>query len=193
MTIKQRIIKLIYPLIMRSGINNTRNFNAENRVPRRSLYDLTITLNSGKEVLLDTFRGKKILVVNTASNCGYTPQYEQLQQLYKQYHQQLEIIGFPSNDFKEQEKGSDEDIARFCQVNYSVTFLLVKKSSVVKGPGQHPVFRWLSHASENGWNDAAPSWNFCKFLISGDGTLVECFEPGVSPLSKEITEAISHS
>lgn len=192
MTIKQKIIKMIYPLIMRTRMKNTRNFNTGKRPPHRSLYDLTITLNTGKELSLGNFRGKKILLVNTASNCGYTPQYEQLQQLYEQYHQQLEIIAFPSNDFKEQEKGSDEDIARFCQVNYGVTFPLVKKSSVLKGPGQHAVFRWLSHASENGWNDAAPSWNFCKFLISGDGTLLEHFESGVSPLSMQITDAITH-
>lgn len=190
MNLKQRILKLLYPLTMRSGINNKKNMNDQNKKPATSLYDLSITLNNGTVVPLSHYKGKKVLIVNTASNCGYTPQYEQLQELYEQNKQGLEVIGFPANDFKEQEKGSDEEIASFCKVNYGVTFPLARKSSVIKSPDQHPVFEWLTHSKANGWNDAAPSWNFCKFLVDEQGNLLHFFEAGVSPTGSEIVNAV---
>ena len=155
-----------------------------------SFYDLQVQLNSGENLDFKTLKGKKVLLVNTASNCGYTNQYAELQQLYEAQKTQLEVIGFPANDFKEQEKGSDEEIARFCQVNFGISFPLAKKTSVVKSAGQHPVFQWLSQKSKNGWNEKEPVWNFSKYLVNESGVLTHFFDPSVSPLSREMREAI---
>jgi glutathione peroxidase len=132
------------------------------------------------------------LLVNTASNCGYTNQYNDLQKLYLQFNNQLEIIAFPANDFNEQEKGSDSDIARFCKVNFGVTFPLAKKTVVVKSSNQNNIFRWLTSKARNGWNDKAPSWNFSKYLIDEQGTLTHYFDPSISPLSEEVKKAIGN-
>jgi glutathione peroxidase len=139
---------------------------------------------------LESYKGKKLMLVNTASDCGYTNQYEDLQKLYQQFNNQLEIIAFPANDFKEQEKGSDSDIAQFCKVNFGVTFPLAKKSVVVKSNDQNNIFKWLTNKAKNGWNEKAPSWNFSKYLIDEQGTLTHYFDPSVSPLSDVVVEAI---
>lgn len=164
--------------------------NKSNTPPPQSFYSLSATLNNGKEFRFDALRGKKVLLVNTASNCGYTPQYAELQKLYEEAKSGLEIIAFPANDFKEQEKGTDEEIAGFCSVNYGVSFPLVKKSVVVKAEAQHPVFQWLTSKEKNGWSDTPPSWNFAKFLVNEEGRLTNYFDPAVSPLSAELTEAV---
>jgi len=130
------------------------------------------------------------LLVNTASDCGYTDQYDELQKLYDEEKDRLVIIGFPSNDFKQQEKGTDEEIAAFCRINYGVRFPLVKKSSVLPGPEQHPVFQWLTDKSKNGWTSKKPSWNFSKYLVNEEGMLIGYFDPSVSPLNKKVREAI---
>ena len=135
-------------------------------------------------------KGKKLLLVNTASACGYTGQYAELEELYKKYKDQLVIIGFPANDFKQQEQKNDEEIAEFCKVNYGVTFLLAKKSSVIKGAEQHPVFAWLSDAGKNGWNDEEPTWNFCKYLVDEEGILKAFFPQTVSPLDKSVVQLL---
>jgi len=101
------------------------------------------------------------------------------------------IIGFPANDFKEQEKGSDEEIAQFCKLNYGVDFPLAKKGTVIKGNNQQRVFQWLSDKSKNGWNDKQPSWNFSKYLINEQGILMNYFDPAISPLSGEVKKAIT--
>lgn len=157
----------------------------------QSFYQLAASLNNGSQLSFEDFKGKKVLVVNTASDCGYTPQYKDLQRLSEEYPDKLVVIGFPANDFKEQEKGTDVEIAAFCERNYGVTFPLVKKSSVVKGPQQHPVFRWLTNKELNGWNDQEPGWNFSKYLVSEDGTLMAYFDAGVSPASPEILKLIN--
>ena len=131
-----------------------------------------------------------MLLVNTASNCGYTNQYDELQELYKRFENKLVILGFPANDFKEQEKGSDEEIAQFCKVNFGVTFPLMKKSSVVKNTDQNDVFKWLTDAAKNGWNSQQPSWNFSKYLVNENGVLTNYFDPSVSPLSEEVMNEI---
>jgi len=131
-----------------------------------------------------------VLLVNTASDCGYTNQYDDLQKLYKQFEQKLVIIGFPANDFKEQEKGDDEAIAEFCKLNFGVTFPLAKKSSVVRSAQQNEVFRWLTDKMKNGFTSKQPSWNFSKYLVDEDGVLTHYFDPSVSPLSKEVIAAI---
>ena len=153
-------------------------------------YELNVRLNNNSPIDFNSLRGKKVLLVNTASNCGYTNQYAELEQLYEQNKERLVIIGFPANDFKEQEKGTDEEIAQFCQLNFGVTFPLAKKSSVVKSAQQHSVFQWLSRKELNGWNDREPNWNFSKYLVNEEGVLTHFFDPTVSPLSKEVLSAV---
>ena len=194
MTIRQRVLKAIYPAFTWLGRITGRNSkvftNESLKQPPQSFYDLSFTLNNGNAAPLSIYKGKKVLIVNTASDCGYTNQYDDLQKLYEQNKDRLVIIGFPANDFKEQEKGTDEDIEKFCRLNYGVTFPLAKKSTVIEGPDQNPVFKWLSDKNKNGWTNKKPSWNFSKYLINEQGVLVNYFDPSISPTGKEVTEAI---
>jgi glutathione peroxidase len=192
MTLRQRILKRIYPLFLTFKKIRGENKSLSNKAgaPPVSFYSLSAHLNDGKELQFENLRGKKVLIVNTASNCGYTNQYTELQKLYEHTKNNLLIIGFPSNDFKEQEKGTDEEIAQFCQTNFGVSFPLVKKSSVVKSPDQNKVFQWLTHQQLNGWNEQAPSWNFSKYLIDENGNLTHYFDPAISPLSDEVVKAV---
>lgn len=191
---RQKILKAFYPLL--TGITkltgkNSKAHLSDTRVhPPVSFYSLSVKLNNGQELQFDSLRGKKVLLVNTASDCGYTAQYDALQGLQEMYKDNLVIIGFPANDFKEQEKGTDAEIAEFCRLNYGVTFPLAAKSSVKKGRDQHDVFNWLSTSKKNGWNEKAPIWNFSKFLVSENGELLGYFEPSVSPTGKEIRLAL---
>jgi glutathione peroxidase len=195
MTGRQRILKLGYPLWIAFtrllGMNTKIAANTKNVRPVQSLYDLSVPLNNGNSLPLQTYKGKKLLLVNTASDCGYTNQYEDLQKLYQQFNHQLEIIAFPANDFKEQEKGNDSDIAQFCKVNFGVTFPLAKKSVVIKSGDQNNIFKWLTDKTKNGWNEQPPSWNFSKYLINEQGTLTHYFDPSVSPLSEEVVKAVT--
>jgi glutathione peroxidase len=145
---------------------------------------------TGTPIDWNLLQGKKVLLVNTASDCGYTAQYKELQQLQDRFADRLVIIGFPANDFKEQEKGDNASIADFCQRNYGVRFQLAQKTSVVSGPLQHPVYRWLTDSSQNGWNTKAPSWNFSKYLVDEEGRLTHYFDPSVSPLSEALIKAL---
>lgn len=194
MTNRQKILKAIYPLWMGFtkliGKNTTMLTNDKQVQPPHSIYDLKIALNNGDTLPLSALKGKKLLLVNTASDCGYTNQYESLQQLHQQYKDKLIVIGFPANDFLEQEKGDDTTIAEFCKVNFGVSFPLAKKSTVIKSTDQQIVFKWLTHKEENGWNEQAPSWNFSKYLVNEQGMLTNYFDPSVSPLSKEVVKAI---
>lgn len=193
MTIKQKILKTVYPLflwISQRGTKEKQLHNSRMATPPVSFYTLSVTLNNGKELPFARLKGKKILLVNTASNCGYTHQYAELQKLYQHAKENVEIIAFPANDFKEQERGTDEEINRFCTVNYGVSFPLAKKAVVVKGTNQHPVYQWLTQPAQNGWNSKAPSWNFGKFLVNEEGLLTHYFEPAVSPLGNELRTAV---
>jgi len=192
-TVRQQILRWIYPLFVRFKKLTGANKIIENNdgKPGSSFYDLSVCLNNGSELEFSSLKGKKVLIVNTASNCGYTNQYSELQQLYEEQKPKLVIVAFPANDFKEQEAGSDEEIASFCQVNYGVTFPLVKKSVVIKGPEQNPVFRWLTEKNSNGWNDRQPTWNFSKYLINENGALTHFFDPAVSPLDEGVLKAIN--
>lgn len=189
MSSRQKVLKSIYPAL--TGI--TRFFGVKNKIKQPqhyqnapvSLYALSFEGIDGDTIQLSSFKGKKLLIVNTASDCGYTAQYEELQQLYANEKGAIEVIGFPANDFKQQEKGSNAEIAAFCKKNYGVSFPLAAKSVVVKGNAQHPVFQWLSNTDKNGWNDRDPVWNFSKYIIDENGNLIGYFDPGVSPLSKE--------
>lgn len=189
MTVRQKILKAVYPAFMWfSGKKaKTLSNHAQPAVP---FYSLKGLLNNGTEFSFEQLKGKKVLLVNTASNCGYTNQYDELQELYKRFENKLVILGFPANDFKEQEKGSDEEIAQFCKVNFGVTFPLMKKSSVVKNTDQNDVFKWLTDSAKNGWNNQQPSWNFSKYLVNENGVLTNYFDPSVSPLSEEVISEV---
>lgn len=153
----------------------------------KTLYDFEAKTIDGKEFDFSSLKGKKVLVVNTASKCGYTPQYEQLQKLYDQSGGgDFEIIGFPANNFMGQEPGSNDEIAGFCQKNYGVTFTMMEKVSV-KGKDQHPLYTWLTEKDQNGVEDAKVKWNFQKFLIDENGSYVKSLASGTSPLDKEVT------
>lgn len=194
MTWRQSILKSIYPLVMLK----TKLFpdkkeiqvNSNSTHSLASFYLLKAKANNGADVDLGVYKGKKILVVNTASDCGYTAQYDELEKLYRQYKDKLVIIAFPANDFKEQEKKDDKSIAWFCKVNYGITFPLMQKSHVVKGPEQNSVFQWLTDAKQNGWCDQQPVWNFSKYVINEQGELTHFFAQTVSPLSKEVAKAL---
>ncbi len=152
----------------------------------KTFYDFTSKTLMGEDFNFSSLRGKRVLIVNTASECGYTPQYKQLQELYEEYGgDDFVIIGFPSNDFGGQEPGSNKEIAVFCEKNYGVTFPMMDKTPV-KGEGQHPVYAWLTHKDQNGVSDATVKWNFNKFLIDEEGHWVAYYPSGTSPLDEEI-------
>lgn len=154
--------------------------------PPKSVYDFKIKTIDGKTVSLDQFKGKKILIVNTASKCGFTPQYEELEKLSQQYKNKLVVIGFPANNFGGQEPGTNLTIKEFCQKNYGVTFLLSEKVSV-KGDDTYSLFKYLT-AVDNPDFTGDIKWNFEKFLIDENGKLIHRFRSSVKPLSPELTK-----
>jgi glutathione peroxidase len=187
---KQKVLKALYPVIMRLSKSSNKGKVLKNKqlaATPKSFYDLASLLNNGKQLPFAELKGKQVLLVNTASNCGFTNQYQELQALSEQFAGKLVVLGFPANDFAEQEKDDDKTIEQFCQVNFGVSFPLMKKSVVVKKDAQNPVYQWLSSARQNGWNEQAPDWNFSKYLISEDGRLTHYFGPAVSPLSEVVT------
>ncbi len=193
MTFRQKLFQLLYPLVMKfnkAGNKGRILHNTDTRTPPRPVYPLALRTTSGEEITLERYRGKKLLLVNTASNCGFTSQYEELQRLYEKRPDKLAIIGFPSNEFKEQEKAGDEEIARFCKLNFGVTFPLASKTRVLKGEDQNDIYRWLTRPDQNGWNSQEPDWNFSKYLIDEEGVLTRYFGPSISPLGPEISEAL---
>jgi len=151
-----------------------------------SLHDFTVQDINGEEFDLSQLKGKKVLVVNTASKCGLTPQYEVLEEVFQEYGgDDFVIIGFPANNFGGQEPGSDEEIKSFCQKNYGVSFPMMSKISV-KGDDKHPVYQFLTQKSKNGVEDAEVSWNFQKFMIDENGKFVAMVPPQESPASEEV-------
>ncbi len=195
MSYRQKILKTFYPAMMwfaKMGNTNTKILANSNTVPNLSFYSLQDTLIDGTVLNFETLKGKKIMLVNTASDCGYTSQYNDLQKLYDANKEKLVVIGFPANDFKQQEKADNQAIATFCKKNFGVSFLLMQKSSVIKSAHQNKIFDWLTHANLNGWNDEQPSWNFCKYIVDEKGMLTHYFRSTISPLGKEITAAINN-
>lgn len=159
---------------------------------QNSFYDFTVKDISGEDYPLSQLKGKKVLVVNTASKCGFTPQYKGLQELYEKYgNEDFMIIGFPANNFMKQEPGSDEEIATFCSVNYGVTFPMMSKISV-KGDDQHPLYKWLTSKSENGVENSKVSWNFQKYMIDEKGQLVGHFSPKTKPANEKLVAWIEN-
>jgi glutathione peroxidase len=161
----------------------------EQLIMEKSIYDFKMKDINGQEVDFSQFKGKKLLLVNVASKCGYTPQYEDLQKLHEQYGEKVTIIGFPANNFGGQEPGSNEEIKEFCSTKFGVTFKMMDKVSV-KGADKAPLYRWLSDKDMNGWNDKEPSWNFCKYFINEKGELVKFFPSSVKPMDKDILSLI---
>lgn len=157
----------------------------------KSLYDFKVKTLFGEDFDMAQIKGKKVLIVNTASKCGYTPQYAGLQELFETYgDEKFVVIGFPSNDFMNQEPGTHEEIASFCEVNYGVTFPMMEKISV-KGDDKHPLYQWLTNKSVNGVLDAKVSWNFNKFLVDENGKVVKHYGSNTKPLSDKIVNWIT--
>jgi glutathione peroxidase len=179
----KRIIILAACLTLAIGLTAQSN---------KSFHDFTVNTITGEPYELSQLKGKKVLVVNTASKCGLTPQYSQLQEIYETYGgENFTIIGFPANNFMNQEPGSNEEIAEFCEVNYGVTFQMMEKLSV-KGKDIHPLYQWLTQKSGNGKMDAEVSWNFQKFMIDEDGQLVDVASPREKPTSGKIMDWINN-
>lgn len=156
-----------------------------------SIHDFKIkALNSDTEIDLSQYKGKKILVVNVASKCGYTPQYKDLQQLYSTYSDQLVVVGFPCDQFMGQELDTEAEIVEFCSSKFSVTFPLTTIINV-KGKDQHPIYSWLTEKDQNGVGDYKISWNFNKFLLDENGKLIEYFPSSVNPLDDKIVNYLN--
>ncbi len=172
--------------------NNDYRDRPENLSTNEESTFYTFKINSleGETIDFAKYKGKKVLIVNTASKCGFTPQYEELQKLHAQYGDKVTVLGFPCNQFGGQEPGTSEEIGEFCKKNYGVTFQMFDKVDV-KGDNQHPLYKWLTDKSQNGWNDKAPSWNFCKYLINEKGELINFYGSTVSPTGSKILEAIN--
>ncbi len=194
MTIKQRMMKAVYPVIMwLSSFKNKSDkikVNTLMQLPTEPIYNLNTDLINADKFFMPGTKGKKILLVNTASDCGFTNQYEELEELYKKYDGKLVVLGFPSNDFQQQESGTNATIASFCKLIFGISFPLMQKSVVIKSNAQNEVFKWLTDAGKNGWNNQAPKWNFCKYLVNEQGVLTHYFDSAVSPMGAEVLQAI---
>ncbi|PRY12660.1 glutathione peroxidase [Pontibacter ummariensis] len=170
------------PETMTMATETTTNDNTQTS----DFYNFTVKSLDGKDVDFSQYKGKKVLLVNTASECGYTPQYADLQKLHETHGNEVVVLGFPANNFGGQEPGSNEQIASFCQKNYGVTFQLFEKVSVV-GDDKHPLFVWLQQHAPN---NEEPSWNFSKYLVDENGQVVAFYPSKVKPMDQEILAAI---
>jgi glutathione peroxidase len=183
-------------LFARCATSQDRPKTTDNAAPiptataQSEFYNFKVKALDGSEFDFATLKGKKVLIVNTASKCGFTPQYAGLEKLHEQYKDKgVVVIGFPANDFMGQEPGASTEIAAFCSKNYGVTFPMMDKVTVVGG-GKAPIYQWLSSKTKNGWNDQEPSWNFCKYLVNEKGELVSFFTSKVEPMSDEIVKKL---
>ncbi len=161
------------------------NNNSNPVTPSGSVYDINIKTLQGKTLNLSKYKGKKILFVNVASKCGFTPQYKELQKLYEKYEDKLVVIGVPCNQFGSQEPGSSNEIEQFCEFNYGVTFPMTEKIDV-KGSQQHPLYKWLTNKSKNGKKSSSVKWNFQKYLIDENGAFVDYYLSITKPTSNRI-------
>lgn len=156
---------------------------------QQSIYDISINDITGQAINLNDFKGKKILFVNVASECGFTPQYEDLQKLHETYSHKLVVIGVPCNQFGKQEPGTSEGIQTFCKKNYGVTFLITEKINV-KGNQQHELYQWLTQKEKNGKTTTSVKWNFQKYIVNEQGKLIEYFYSMTKPLSNKIIKLL---
>ncbi len=155
----------------------------------KSIHDFKIQNIEGKILDFSTFKGKKILIVNVASACGYTPQYQQMQELYDNFIDKLVVVGMPCNDFGGQESGSEATIQEFCTLRYGVTFPLTTKVGILENT--HPIFNFLTHKSENGLKDYTVKWNFYKFLLNTEGVLERILPSSVSPTDEVVLDWVN--
>ena len=180
-TVQLFVMKRYFTLLLTTILVNTGNAQ-----DMKTLHGFTATTIEGEQLDLIKFKGKKLLVVNTASKCGLTPQYEDLQKLYDEFGgDNFEIIGFPANNFMKQEPGSDEKIAEFCSKNYGVSFTMMSKIDV-KGANIHPIYQWLTKKDQNGVEDNKVGWNFQKYLIDENGQYVRMISPKERPYNDSV-------
>ena len=185
------ILSLISSIMLVGSCGSVNKINTDNIQPIKSFYSLRADDIDGNSISMSNYINKKILVVNVASKCGYTPQYKELQKLYNDYKDNLYILAFPSNDFLGQEPGSNQEIKTFCEINFGIKFDIFDKIAV-RGSHAHPIYQWLSDKNKNGWNNQAPTWNFSKYLINEKGELMGVWGPKTSPLSDEILSKINN-
>ena len=179
-----------FTFIITLFILTMENLQAQNNADNQTIYQFTVEDINGKPFALADLKGKKVMIVNTASKCGLTPQYKELEALYQQYKDRdFIIIGFPANNFLGQEPGSNEQIASFCSINYGVSFPMMSKISV-KGKNMHPLYQFLTQKSKNGVEDSKVKWNFQKYLIGRDGKLEKVIDPKTLPSSDEVKQWI---
>ena len=192
------IIIILSTLISFSGIYILREriFKVNEKAPENKMianennfYKLSANDIDGNKIDFSQFKGKKLLIVNVASKCGYTSQYKDLQELHKKYNDKITILAFPSNNFGFQEPGSNDQIEEFCETNYGIEFQLFEKSDV-RGKNINSVYRWLSSINDNGWNDKSPRWNFFKYLVDETGSLKAVYSSNVNPLDNEIIDFV---
>lgn len=174
--------------ILMSSFNNSNDNSLVKE--KNSIHQFKVEALDGSTIDFSKFKGKKILVVNTASKCGFTPQYESLEKLYEKYGDKLVIVGFPANNFAQQEPGTNSEIKEFCKKNYGVTFPMAAKISV-KGDDIAPIYKWLTHKEENGVLDAEITWNFNKFLLDENGILIAKFDSKVTPMDDQIVKYLN--
>ncbi|GJH39496.1 glutathione peroxidase [Capnocytophaga sp. HP1101] len=166
------------------------NIQAQNTPDNQTIYQFTVEDINGNPFELSSLKGKKVMIVNTASKCGLTPQYKELEALYQQYKDKdFVIIGFPANNFFRQEPGTNKEIASFCSLNYGVTFPMMSKISV-KGKDTHPLYQFLTQKAKNGVEDSKVKWNFQKYLIGRDGKVEKVIDPKTLPSSDEVKQWI---
>ena len=191
-------IIILSTLISFSGIYILREriFKVNEKAPdnkmianENNFYKLSANDIDGNKIDFSQFKGKKLLIVNVASKCGYTSQYKDLQELHKKYNDKVTILAFPSNNFGFQEPGSNDQIEEFCETNYGIEFQLFEKSDV-RGKNTNSVYRWLSSINDNGWNDKSPRWNFFKYLVDETGSLKAVYSSNVNPLDNEIIDFV---
>jgi glutathione peroxidase len=168
--------------------SNIETISVTNATNMSSFYDLSAKTLDGKTISFDQYKGKKVIVLNVASECGYTPQYGDWEKFYKEHGANAVVLGFPCNQFMGQEPGGSEEIKSFCEKNYGVTFPIFEKINV-KGSDKAPIYAWLTDKDKNGWNTQEPTWNFCKYLINEKGELVEFFASAIKPNNTEFEKA----
>ncbi len=185
------VLALMNFTTIKNVLSNKRAMNIipASSLANGSLYDYKIESLEGEEIDLSQYKGKKVVLLNVASKCGFTPQYADWQKFHEEHGEDIVVLGFPANNFGGQEPGSDEEIGEFCQKNYGVTFQMFSKIDVI-GDNQHPLYKWLSSKELNGWNDKAPTWNFCKYVVNEDGQVTHFFASKIKPDDAEFKAAV---
>lgn len=188
------LLLIIFVVITLALIYSYQKVKTQSSANTQSFYDESFEVKDidGNPIDFQSFKGKKLLIVNVASKCGFTPQYEALQELHEKYQDQLTIIGLPCNQFANQEPGSLAEIKEFCSLNFGVTFLMTEKVDV-KGENQHPIYQWLTDKEKNGLKSSKVKWNFQKYLLDEEGHLVDVFYSITKPLSSKITKHLSEN